>query len=616
MIEHGTQGTTIGFQRKLRSALLQLRFFPRLMKLVYKASRGWMVGWALLLGLLGVLPAAAALLTQRTVDAVTSAIGSGGGSPALQRVLVPASLLAGVMLLVEALSALLNWVRENNAERVKDKIQSLIHDRSAAADLSFYDDADYYDRLHRARSEASYRPTRLIESTGGLLENAVTLVAMSVVLVQFGVLFPLVLVLSTVPALFIVLRHALVLHERRRLDTKDERRTWYYDYALTGEESAAEIRLFGLADFFKERFRETRLRLRKEKLRIVRKHSVREFGAAGVGFAVTACCLYFMGRRVLTGEMSLGAFALFYMAFSKGQQMMRSLLSNMGDILKNTLYIGDLFEFLDMTPKIVDRPNAPPAPVAIEREIRFEQVGFSYPNGSGKILENFDLSLKAGCMVAVVGPNGSGKSTLIRLLCRFYDPDEGRITIDGEDLRHFSLATLRDRIAVMFQTPVRYNLTVAENIGLSDLSRLADNAALLEAANKGGAADIVEKLDGGLDAILGKWFENGEALSVGEWQRIALSRAFLRCAPLILLDEPTAAMDSWAEAEWMSRLKSLTAGRCALIITHRFTTAMRADMIHVMDKGKIIESGTHESLLAIDGRYAVSWKEQTAGCKR
>ncbi len=599
------------FHDKFFGALRQLRRFPRVLGLVYRAAAGWTVGWALLLAVLGVLPAAAALLTQRTVDAVTNALSSGKGESALGQILVPAGLLAAVMLLIELLSGLLKWVRENNAERIKDEIQSLIHDQSARLDLAFYDNADYYDRLHRAREEASYRPARLVEGLGGLIESAVTLIAMAVVLWRFGALFPAVLVLSTLPALFVVVRHAAVLHRRRHLDTADERHSWYYDYALTSTESASELRLFGLLAFFKNRYQEVRLRLRQARLRIVKRHSAAELLAAVAGMVAAAACLFVMGKRALRGESTLGELALFYMAFTKGQQMMRALLGNVGEILRNILYLGDLFAFLDLKPAVVDAEPCEEAPATVAQGIVFEEVEFAYPTSAKIILHDLNLFLEAGKLTAVVGQNGSGKSTLVKLLCRFYDPTSGRITLDGTDLRAFSQASLRARAAVMFQTPVQYNLSVKENIGLGEVSRIGDEEAIARAAKKGDAKTLVEKLPRGLDTVLGKWFENGEALSLGQWQRMALSRAFFREAPMLLLDEPTAAMDSWAETEWMNGLRDIVRGRLALIITHRFTTAMRADIIHVMHEGRIVESGTHEGLLAADGRYAASWRAQT-----
>jgi ATP-binding cassette subfamily B protein len=294
---------------------------------------------------------------------------------------------------------------------------------------------------------------------------------------------------------------------------------------------------------------------------------------------------------------------------------MQTLLQNVGQLYANTLFLGNLFEFLALEPKVIDRPHPRPIPHVLTDGIRFERVSFRYPGSEGWALRDFNLDIPAGQLVALVGPNGAGKSTLVKLLCRFYDPEAGRITLDGIDLRELSLEELRSRITVLFQMPVHYNATVTENIALGDLARAPDGE-LQNAARAAGADEIIARLPRRYDQLLGNWFESGTELSVGEWQRIALARAFLRQAPIIALDEPTSAMDPWAEDDWLGRFRSLAAGRTAIFITHRFTTAMHADMIHVMVGGRIVESGCHEDLITDGGRYARSWAAQTKGVGR
>jgi ATP-binding cassette subfamily B protein len=307
---------------------------------------------------------------------------------------------------------------------------------------------------------------------------------------------------------------------------------------------------------------------------------------------------------------TLGDLALFYQAFNQGQRLMRSLLASVGQLYSNCLFLGNLFEFLDLEPLVVNPAHAVPAPVVLQRGIRFRQVNFRYPGSSREALCDFDLDIPAGQMVAIVGSNGAGKSTLLKLLCRLYDPDAGHIEMDGIDLRHLRVEELRRRITVLFQEPVRYNDTVAENISLGDRAAAPSAAKIEGAAQAAGADTIISRLPEGYVSTLGKMFSKGSELSVGEWQRIALARAFLRQAPIILLDEPTSAMDSWSEADWLHRFRSLADGRTVMIITHRFTTAMRADIIHVMAQGRIVESGSHEELLAFGGAYAQSWTAQ------
>ena len=317
-----------------------------------------------------------------------------------------------------------------------------------------------------------------------------------------------------------------------------------------------------------------------------------------------------MGWKAVRGLASLGDLALFYQAFQQGLGLMRTLLSSVGQLYQNSLFLGNLYEFLALEPKVVDPPVAAPAPWPLGEGIRFRDVTFRYPGRERPILRHFNLTLPAGHIVTIVGPNGAGKSTLVKLLCRFYDPEEGSVELDGLNLKALAMEDLRSQIAVLFQSPVHFNASVAENIAMGDL-RAADERAGIEAAARAAGADgIVERLPHGYDNVLGTWFQEGMELSVGEWQRIALARAFLRQAPLIIFDEPTSAMDPWAEADWMKRFRQLVAGRTAVIITHRFTTAMFADAIHVMTEGQIVESGSHAELLARGGMYAQGWVTQ------
>jgi ATP-binding cassette subfamily B protein len=309
--------------------------------------------------------------------------------------------------------------------------------------------------------------------------------------------------------------------------------------------------------------------------------------------------------KALHGLVTLGELALIYAAFNQGQGLMRTLLENAGQLYGNSLFLGNLFEFLALKPVIVDgRHGKEQVKVGIE----FKGVSFSYPDASGRALDDFTMTIPKGKIVAIVGPNGAGKSTLLKLLCRFYDPQHGEIEIDGLNVKEIAVEDLRRMITVLLQTPFHYNTTVQENVFYGDLK--ASNLELDAAIKAAGAEEIVARLPQQEQTLLGRWFAGGTELSVGEWQRIALARAFLRRAPIIILDEPTSALDPWAEADWLERFRTLAAGRTSIIITHRFTTAMHADVIHVMDRGRIIESGSHQRLLEQSGLYAESWSRQ------
>jgi len=317
-----------------------------------------------------------------------------------------------------------------------------------------------------------------------------------------------------------------------------------------------------------------------------------------------------IGRRALRGHATLGDLALFYQAFNQGQSLAGGLLNGMGDIHTSVLYLEQVFEYLDKSTIINDSVAPVAFPKNVKSGVEFDDVSFTYDGSEHPAVQRLSLRVPAGKIVALVGANGSGKSTLIKLLCRFYDPESGRVTVDGIDLRDLRQQELRRQIAVMMQFPMKYHLSVAENIQVGDLAS-ANGADEIERAARGaGAHDFISRLPGGYETLLGRTFKDSTELSGGEWQRLALARAFLRQAQIVVLDEPTSFMDSWNEHEWLQRFRSLVADRTALIITHRFTTAMQADIIHVMDRGRIIESGTHAELLDLGGRYAESWIEQ------
>jgi ATP-binding cassette subfamily B protein len=322
-----------------------------------------------------------------------------------------------------------------------------------------------------------------------------------------------------------------------------------------------------------------------------------------------------MVARAVHGLISLGDLAMFYQAFIQGLGLARSLLENMGRLYENSLFLGNLFAFLELQPGITAPLEPAKLPDVIREGIRFRNVSFRYPDSEHDALRSFNLTVMPGQMVAIVGPNGAGKSTLIKLLCRFYDPAEGRIEIDGLPLSNFSPEELRERISVLLQQPVQYDASAGENISYGDL-KTSDRRQIRAAAANAGATGFIERLPQGFESHLGKWFLAGAELSVGEWQRLAMARTFFRSAPILLLDEPTSAMDPWAEIEWAERFRSIARGRIAIVITHRFTTAMFADVIHVMSDGQIIESGRHDELISAGGLYAQGWAAQAIGESR
>ncbi len=595
---------------KLENTNIIFSHLIKTLQLVWSASGCWTAAWAVMLLVQGVLPAISIILIRQVVDNLVAVSGAGMNGTTIGKILTPVALMATVMLVGEFFSTSGEWIRTAQSELISDKITKLIHEQSVAVDYSFYESSEYNDKLNRAREGATGRSLGLLESIGSLMQNTVTLFAIATVLIPYGLGLPAVLLISAFPAFYVLLYISKIQYKWSQRTTTDRRWLMYYDYLLTNNATAAELRLFDFSNYYQNLYLNLRIRLRKEQFNLLKLQTLGRIIAAIVVLAMTGVVLAWIGRQVLLGILTLGDLALFFQAFSQGQGIVKDLMSNLGQIYRNSLFIGNLFEFLEIKPKIVDPPKPVAVPLKPEQGIRFRQVTFRYPGSNEPVIENFNLTLPAGKVVAIVGDNGAGKSTLIKLLCRFYDPDSGSIELDGIDIRQFSVKAFRRLITVLFQSHIPYYTTAGENIALGDISAPSSQAEIEAAALSSGIHDKITRLPLGYNSMLGKLFPDGQDLSGGQWQRLALARAFFRRAEIIILDEPTSAMDPWGEHDWLERFRDLARGRTSIVITHRFTLAMRADIIHVMRAGEIVESGNHDQLLALGGLYAESWKAQ------
>ncbi len=595
---------------RLLTAARRFSYLSGALRLILSAAKKWTFASAVVLVIQGVLPAVTVYLTKLLVDSIAHAANTGFSWQSLEPVLLPAGLMAVVLLTGQVLSGVMGWIRAAQAELIQDHIKTMIHQKAATVDLEFYDTPEYFDHMARANGQASGRALSLLQNLGALIQNTITLLSIAVVLMTYSFWLPLVLLISTLPALWIAIRYNRLQHGWWEQTTEDRRWLDYYDRVLTLPTTAPEVRLFGLEKHFQGLYGGLRVKLRTGTLNLMRDQNKANVWAGLTALVVTAATMSWLLLRTLNKAASLGDLALFYQAFSQGQGLMRALLSSLGQLYTDSLFLEHLFTFLELEPKVIDPEQPAAAPVSVQRELTVQDVSFRYPGSDFLALRDFSLTIPAGKIVAIVGPNGSGKSTFIKLLCRFYDPESGAVLWDGVDIRNYKIEELRRKITVLFQSHVNYAGTVAENILIGDLETGRDLERMEIAARAGSAQEFVARLPHGFDTPLSKMFAGGAELSGGQWQRLALARAFYRNAPLIILDEPTSFMDSWAETTWLDDFCALAKGRTAVVVTHRFTTAMRADIIHVMDEGRVIESGTHDELVASGGRYAESWTAQ------
>lgn len=591
----------------LKEILSQVPYLPKIIKLVLAVAKGWILLWGICLIMLGFMPGWIALISRNLINSVTQSMAA--GNPDLKTITGQGLLFVVVFVGNEILNRVLAWARLNQSELIKDHLTYLVHKQSVRLDMYYYDSPKYYDLLHRTRVDAINRPVVILENIGNLIRYLITFITLAIIIAGYAFWLPIVIVFGAIPSFLIVYFHTKNYYQWRIKNTHQERLQNYYDWVLTLRDAAEEMRLFGLGEYFQSAFQTIRTKLRNENLLLQRNKLIGEIIAVFISLLITGFVLFWIVMQALNGLASLGDLALFYQVFNQGQLIVRSSMTAVSDLLGNLMYLEDLFQFLALEPKLQFNPNKSPKIISDQINYEFKAVDFYYPDSNKPALKKFNLIIPQSKITAIVGENGAGKSTLLKLMCRFYDPTQGEILINGTDIRNYNPEDIYRQTTILFQSPVRYHTTANDNIRFGDLSINSNGDEIKKAAELAGSDKIIQNLPRGYQTILGKWF-GGAELSGGEWQRLALARAFLRQAPVIILDEPTSAMDSWAEIDWFKRFRQLAKGKTSVVITHRFTTAMQADIIHVMQDGEIIESGSHHELLSINGFYAKSWSAQ------
>src|SRR6266571_575313 len=619
------RGRWLNFKQSVTGTMAAL---PRVLRLVWDASPATTLGLFVTTAVAGVIPAASAGVAALLVNAVADGIVARGGPLPGRDVLSlgPWSspdhatgaiiFFAILQLALFALSALLGTIRNITQQLLQNsvtvRIQLMVMEKVASLDLQFYEDPASYDLLRRAQNDSINRPVLMIATAFGLLQTALTFITMVALLLSFSWLLALLALVSPIPAFIADTRYGWRGYNIARWGSRLLRRMNYLVSLVTTDSFAKEVKLFGLGGYFIERYRLIASAFYdSQRSQLVRRY-LTGFVLGNLSTIVTSLTYLYVALQAIAGRLTLGHLTLYTQAATSVQNSIQSILSGFSGMYEHNLYLNNLFELMavQLSMPVAEKPKEVPQP--LRGDIRFDHVSFAYPGSEKNALTDVSFAVKPGETLAVVGRNGAGKTTLFKLICRLYDPTEGRILIDGVDLRDFEPDDLREQIGAMFQDYVDYQATAAENIGLGNVPEIADRDAVITASKQAGSDELISRLPDGYDTALGKWFDAGVNLSGGEWQKVALARAFMRDAKILLLDEPTSSLDAQAEYDLFERLRSLTSGRTAVYISHRFSTVRRADRIVFLEHGRLVEEGTHQELMRLNGRYARLFRMQAA----
>jgi ATP-binding cassette subfamily B protein len=600
-----------------KERLEALRYVPALFRLIWRTHRGYTVAMIVLRVVRSVVPVTTFWVGKLILDSVIAAKAGHGSLTQVWRYL---ALELGIVLAGEILARASSLIESLLGDLFSNAMSVQLMEHAAKLDLAQFEDPEFYDHLERARRQTVGR-IALLSLLLSMSQDALTLLTLAGALIAYNPWLLLLLALAVIPSFlgethFAALGYSLLFRwtpERRQLD--------YLRYVGASDKTAKEVQMFGLAPWLTERYRDLSQKFYEEN----RNLSVRR-GVVSALLSILGTVGYYAAYvviliRAVKGDITIGTLTFLAASFGRGRDVIQNILLSASNVAEQALYLRDLFVFLEMRPTIESPPNARPVPAKIQSGFVFENVGFRYPDSERWAVRNVDLVLRPGERVALVGENGAGKTTITKLLARLYDPTEGRITLDGIDLKEYDLVSLRHTIGVIFQDFVRYDMRFDENIGVGEIDSVRADLdrnngtppAISAAAENSLAASLLPRFSKGYQQMLGRRFDEGVDLSGGEWQKIALARAYIRDAQVLILDEPTAALDARAEYEVFLRFSELVAGRMAILISHRFSTVRMADRIIVLRHGKVEEQGSHEELLANGGLYEELFTMQAQG---
>jgi len=586
------------------------KYFREASGLVWKSAPGWAVANFSISFLRSFLPLILIWLLKELIDGITTAVSASPPSSADNVIWLIVAVVI-IWFLDEASSDFGNFIRKKQSVKLEGYMYNLLHEKAVRLDLINFEKPEYFDCLARASREAPWRPNSILNNIVSIFRGLVSLLMMAGVLFYFHWGVALLLIVFNIPGIWLRLRYAGILYNFKREQTSEARKTAYFNWLLTGDRPSREIRLFGLGNYFISLFRKSFMKTKEEEISIVRKRSLIELVSDLFKAGAVLITLLIIASRTISETISLGQMAMFLLAFRQGMVYIRELFGSVAGLYEDSLFVGDTFEFLNLEENIRAVPPVV-VPEALDKSITVDTLSFSYPGNTTRAIDNISFNITKGEIIALVGPNGAGKSTLVRLLCRLYDPDSGSIRYDGNDIRNMDPDLYRKQLSVIFQDFMLYNLDAGENIRLGSIDESKPEEKIISAASTTGIHDLIAGLPAGYSTVIGNLFNDSRELSWGEWQKLALSRALFRDAPVLILDEPSSALDADTEYEIFTRLRTIVRGRTTILISHRFSNVSLADRIIVLDKGRIVEAGTHDELVKKNGMYSAMYKKQTS----